>query len=206
MTRLPFAAAMLAVLLVPAVAAAHSPSVTEAITSSPAEAVVLEDATLSRAIGATIGRARRGGLVPHGPAGRRAARGGHDGARCQRRPGRHLHARRPRVAARSDAGPQAYAFAEAAGVDGAVVFEPAADPPLEVHGGLGFTNFGNLSLAAPASGSYWVAVYATDPEATGKYVFAPGVREEFGVDAIGGMADLIAFFMAPWPPDDDAGS
>ncbi len=99
------------------------------------------------------------------------------------------------------AGPQADAFAEAAGVDGAVVFQPAAEPPLEVHGGLGFTNYGSLSLVAPVTGSYWVAVYASDPEATGKYVLAPGVREEFGVDAIGGMADLIDFFMAPWPPE-----
>ena len=39
---------------------------------------------------------------------------------------------------------------------------------------------------------------ALDPEATGKYVFAPGVREEFGADAIGGMRDLIEFFEAPW--------
>ena len=37
---------------------------------------------------------------------------------------------------------------------------------------------------------------------TGKYVLAPGVREEFGVDAVGGMVDLIAFFNAPWPPSD----
>ena len=69
--------------------------------------------------------------------------------------------------------------------------------PREVHAGLGFTNYGSVSLAAPATGSYWVAVYAADPEATGKYVFAPGVREEFGPDAIGGMADLVSFFIAP---------
>jgi hypothetical protein len=71
---------------------------------------------------------------------------------------------------------------------------------------LGFTNYGSLSLSSPASASYWVAVYAVDPKATGKYVLAPGVREEFGPEAIGGMADLIGFFMAPWPPEDDAGS
>ena len=201
MTRLPFAAALLAVLLVPAAAAAHSPSVTEATTSSPSEAIVLEDATLSRAIGATIGEP-----------------GEVDWYRMDLQAGEPLVVGMtapdalgavpatftlvgPGLPPAADAGPQAEAFAEAAGVDGAVVFQPAAEPPLEVHGGLGFTNYGNLSLVAPASGSYWVAVYATDPEATGKYVFAPGVREEFGVDAIGGMADLIAFFMAPWPPE-----
>ena len=31
------------------------------------------------------------------------------------------------------------------------------------------------------------------------------LREEFGIDAIGGMVDLVGFFNAPWPPD-DAGS
>ena len=79
---------------------------------------------------------------------------------------------------------------------------PRPSQPSRIHGGLGFTNYGSLSLAAPASGSYWVAVSAADPEATGKYVLAPGVREEFGVDAIAGMADLIGFFLAPWPPED----
>ena len=48
-----------------------------------------------------------------------------------------------------------------------------------------------------------VAVEAVEPEATGKYVFAPGVREEFGVDAVMGMVDLISFFNAPWPPASD---
>jgi hypothetical protein len=32
------------------------------------------------------------------------------------------------------------------------------------------------------------------------------VREEFGAEAVGGMADLIGFFLAPWPPEGDAGS
>jgi hypothetical protein len=46
-----------------------------------------------------------------------------------------------------------------------------------------------------------------DADATGKYVFAPGVREEFGVDAVGGMLDLIGFFNEPWPPRDaDSGA
>jgi hypothetical protein len=30
----------------------------------------------------------------------------------------------------------------------------------------------------------------------------PGSREEFGIDALGGMVDLIGFFNAPWPPSD----
>jgi hypothetical protein len=204
MKRLPFAAVLLAGLLVPVVAAAHSPSVTGSQGSTPAEAVVLEDATLSRAIGATIGEP-----------------GEVDWYRLDLQAGEPLLVGMtapdaegavaatftlvgPGLPPAADAGPQAEAFAEAAGVDGAVIFQPSAEPPLEVHAGLGFTNYGNLSLVAPASGSYWVAVYATDPEATGKYVLAPGVREEFGVDAIGGMADLIAFFMAPWPPEGTA--
>jgi hypothetical protein len=43
-------------------------------------------------------------------------------------------------------------------------------------------------------------VRAAEDGATGRYVLAPGVREEFGPEAIGGMADLVAFFNAPWPP------
>ena len=88
---------------------------------------------------------------------------------------------------------------------GAVAFRPAADPPREVHGGLGFINYGTLRLEAPETGSYWVAVSAVDANETGKYVFAPGLREEFGIDAIGGMVDLIGFFNAPWPPSDADG-
>jgi hypothetical protein len=201
MTRLPFAAVLLAGLLSPAAVVAHSPSVVESSATSPEAAIVLEDATLSRAIGATIGAPGEVdwyrldllvgepivvGMTAPDAAGAVAATFTLVG---------------PGLPPAADSGPQAAAFAEAAGVDGAVVFQPAAEPPLEVHGGLGFTNFGSLSLAAPATGSYWVAVYATDPAATGKYVFAPGVREEFGADAIGGMADLIGFFMAPWPPE-----
>jgi hypothetical protein len=206
MPRLLLAAGLVAGLLVPTAAAAHSPSVTEATTSSPSDAIVLEDATLSRAIGATISQP-----------------GEVDWYRMDLQAGESLVVGMtapdalgavsatftlvgPGLPPAADGGPQAEAFAEAAGVDGAVVFQPAAEPPLEVHGGLGFTNYGSISLVAPASDSYWVAVYASDPEATGKYVFAPGVREEFGVDAIGGMADLFAFFLAPWPPNDEAGS
>lgn len=202
MTRLPFAAVLLAGLLSPAAVVAHSPSVVESSATSPEAAIVLEDATLSRAIGATIGAPGEVdwyrldllageplvvGMTAPDAAGAVAATFTLVG---------------PGLPPAGAAGLQAAAFAQAAGVDGAVVFQPAAEPALEIHGGLGFTNYGSLSLAAPASGSYWVAVSAADPEATGKYVLAPGVREEFGVDAIAGMADLIGFFLAPWPPED----
>ena len=201
MTRLPFAAAVLASLLVPAAVAAHSPSVTGAQGSTPAEAVVLEDATLSRALGATIGEPGEVDWYRLDLEAGEPLLVGMTAPDAEGAVAATFTLVGPGLPPAVDSGPQAQAFAEAAGVDGAVVFQPAVEPPLEVHAGLGFTNYGNLSLAAPASGSYWVAVYATDPEATGKYVFAPGVREEFGVDAIGGMADLIAFFMAPWPPE-----
>jgi len=69
-----------------------------------------------------------------------------------------------------------------------------------VHGGLGFIAWGGIRTTAPADGTYWIAVRAADEDATGKYVLVPGVREEFGAGAIGGMADLVAFFNAPWPP------
>jgi len=92
-------------------------------------------------------------------------------------------------------------LAEIVSVRGAVAFRPVADPPREVHAGLGFINYGTLRMEAPENGTYWVAVSAVDANETGKYVFAPGVREEFGIDAIGGMADLIGFFNEPWPPN-----
>lgn len=202
--RLP--ALVLLALLVPGAAAAHSPSVSGAEASSPQDAVLLEDPTLSRAIGATL-----------------ATPGEVDWYRLDLEAGEPLvvgmtaPAAEGAVAATftllgpglppaAEAGPAAAALAETAGVEGAIVFQPASDAPLEVHGGLGFTNFGNLSLAAPATGSYFVAVSAVEPGATGKYVFAPGVREEFGAEAIGGMADLVGFFLAPWPAEGDAGS
>ncbi len=46
--------AALALLLLPASAEAHAPSVTDQVASSPDEAIVLEDPTLSRAIGAVL--------------------------------------------------------------------------------------------------------------------------------------------------------
>ncbi len=54
MRRLSIAASLLAVAILPATSVAHSPSVIETDTASPADAIVLEDPTLSRAIGATI--------------------------------------------------------------------------------------------------------------------------------------------------------
>jgi hypothetical protein len=193
-------------LLVPTAAAAHSPSVSGAEASSPREAVLLEDPTLSRAIGATlatpgevdwyrmdleVGEPLVVGMTAPAAAGAVAATFSLLG---------------PGLPPAAEAGPEAAALAEAAGVEGAIEFTPAADAPLEVHGGLGFTNYGNLSLTAPATGSYFVAVSAVEPGATGKYVLAPGVREEFGAEAVGGMVDLIGFFLAPWPPEGDAGS
>jgi hypothetical protein len=193
-------------LLVPAGATAHSPSVSGAEASSPRDAVVLADPTLSRAIGATL-------EVP----------GEVDWYRLDLQAGDPLVVGMtapdamgalaatftllgPGLPPAGEAGPDVAALAEQADVDGAIVFQPAADAPLEVHGGLGFINYGNLSLTAPAAGSYYVAVSAVEPAATGKYVLAPGVREEFGPEAVGGMADLIGFFLAPWPPEDPAGS
>lgn len=192
-------AGLLVVALVPATVTAHAPSVIETSTASPEDAVVLEDPTLSRAIGATID-------VP----------GEVDWYRMDLRAGDPIVAGTtapdaagaiattftllgPGLPEVSSADPAVQALAESVGAEGAIVFEPSADPPREVHGGLGFINYGSIRLEAPADGSYWVALTAVDQEATGKYVFAPGLREEFGLDAIGGMADLVAFFNAPWP-------
>ena len=201
MRRLVLGIGLCVAALAPATAAAHAPEVSDAAASTPQAAIVLEDPTLSRAIGATI-----------------AEPGEVDWYRLDLEAGDPLVVGMtapdavgglpttftlvgPGLPAAAEAGPAASDLAEAAGVEGAVVFEPAADPPREVHAGLGFINYGTIRTEAPESGSYYVAVYAFDPEATGKYVLAPGVREEFGADAIAGMVDLIAFFNAPWPPD-----
>ena len=189
-------------LLLPVSAAAHAPSVTNQEPSSPAEAILLDDPTLSRAVGATL-----------------EAPGEIDWYRMDLQAGDPLVVG---MTAPDAAGAVAATFtllgpglpdadlsgaaiaelAEATGANGAVVFEPATDPAREVHGGLGFINYGTLRLEAPETGSYLVAVSAVDDGATGKYVFAPGSREEFGVDAFGGMIDLVSFFDAPWPPTD----
>jgi hypothetical protein len=196
------ALAALAAALLPGSALAHAPSVLEETASTPADAVVLADPTLSRAIGATISEPGEvdwyrmdlavgeplvvGMTAPDAP-------GSLAATFVLLGPGL------PTLPADDE---RLSALAAAAGAEGGLVFQPAADPPLEVHGGLGFTNYGAIRLEAPSSGSYWVAVSAVDPDATGKYVLAPGVREEFGVDAIGGMIDLVDFFRAPWPPDE----
>ena len=197
-------AAFIAAVVLPTTAVAHAPSVLEEQSDSAVDAVVLEDPTLSRAIGATIG-------VP----------GELDWYRLDLRAGEPLVVGMtapsaegalaatftlmgPGLPAAAEAGPRAAELAAMAGVDGAIAFEPAAEPPLETHAGLGFLNYGTIRLDAPADGSYYVAVEAVEPDATGKYVFAPGAREEFGIDAIAGMADLVGFFLAPWPEEEPA--
>jgi hypothetical protein len=183
-----------------AVAAAHAPMVSRDEPSTPSQAVVLDDPTLSRALGATIGRPgevdwyrmdlRAGDPIVLGMTAPDAA-----GALATTfvlvGPGL------PDAASVSD---WAASLAAEAGAPGAVAFSPATEPAREIHGGLGFLQYGTLRLDAPTDGTYHVAVFASDAQGTGKYVFAPGVREEFGADAIGGMADLIAFFNEPWPP------
>ena len=198
-------AATLALLLLPAAAAAHAPSVSRQDASSPEEAVILDDPTLSRAIGAVLSEPGeidwyRMDLQEGDPL--------VVGMTAPDAPGAVaatfvlLGAGLPEARLSGDA---VAALAKRVGVGGGVAFEPAADPPREVHGGLGFVNYGTVRSQAPETGSYWVAVSAVDPEATGKYVLAPGEREEFGVDAFGGMFDLIGFFNAPWPPQDEDG-
>jgi hypothetical protein len=201
--RYPLTAIALALVVLPGSAAAHAPSVTDVMASSPEEAIVLEDPTLSRAIGAVL-----------------SAPGEIDWYRMDLQAGDPLVVGMtapdaegavaatftlfgPSLPDANLSGAAAEGLAESVGANGAVVFQPATDPPREVHGGLGFINYGTLRLEAPETGSYWIAVSAIDADETGKYVFAPGSREEFGVDAIGGMVDLISFFNASWPPSDD---
>ncbi len=192
---------LMATVLLPASVLAHAPSVIDTTTATPVDAIVLEDPTLSRAIGSSIDRA-----------------GEIDWYRLQLRSGEPLVVGMtapdaigtlaatftvlgPGLPAAADVGPEALALAEAVGVEGAIVFSPAVEPRREVHGGLGFIQYGNLQFEAPVEGSYWLAVQAVDPLATGKYVLTPGQREEFGPEAIKGMAELVEFFMAPWPPE-----
>ncbi len=193
------AGAMLA--LLPAGAAAHAPSVLESTPTTPDAPVVLDDPTLSRANGATNERPgetdwyrldlQAGDPLVVGMT-EPEARGSVAATFTLLGPG---------LPGASDVGREAQGLAELAGVDGAVVFEPSPEPAREVHGGLGFINYGSVRLEAPEDGSYYVAVRAVEPDATGKYVLAPGVREEFGLDAVGGMVDLVGFFNAPWDPD-----
>jgi hypothetical protein len=196
------AVAALAMLMLPASATAHAPSVTDQTASSPDEPIVLEDPTLSRAIGAVLSEPGeidwyRMDLEAGDPlvVGMTApdATGAVAATFVLLGPGL------PDVT-QGDAAVQE--LSQRVSATGAVAFRPAIDPPLEVHAGLGFINYGTLRMEAPENGTYWVAVSAADASETGKYVFAPGVREEFGIDAIGGMADLIRFFNEPWPPKD----
>jgi len=191
-------AATLALLVAAPPAAAHAPSVVQPGNESPATANVIEDPGLSRAIGATLG----------GP-------GETDWYRMDLRAGDPIvvEVTAPDAvggiatsfallgpglpAPASDA---AAALATAAGADGAIEHE-ATGGAREVHGGLGFIAWGGIRTTAPADGTYWIAVRAADDGETGKYVLAPGVREEFGLETIGGMADLVAFFNDPWPPN-----
>jgi hypothetical protein len=196
------AAAVSAMLLLPASAVAHAPSVTNETASSPDEAIVLEDPTLSRTIGALLSTPGeidwyRMDLQAGDPLVVGMTAPDAEGAVAAT-----FTLLGPGLRDANLSGTAAERLAESVGASGSVVFRPATDPPREVHAGLGFINYGTLRLEAPETGPYWVAVSATDGEATGKYVFAPGLREEFGVDAIGGMVDLISFFNAPWPPSD----
>ncbi len=195
--RVGIAAASLLLVVAVAPVAAHAPMVVEPGNESSATAFVLEDPTLSRAIGATLD-----------------APGEVDWYRMDLRAGDALVVE---VTAPDASGGIATSFAvlgpglppavsdaeatlaEAVGAEGSLWHE-AAGGELEVHGGLGFIAWGGIRTTAPADGTYWVAVRAAKDGATGKYVLAPGVREEFGTEAVGGMADLVAFFNAPWPP------
>lgn len=202
MLRRSLVASLVAIALVPSTMQAHAPSVVETATDSPADAVVLEDPLLSRAIGSTIGRPgevdwfrmdlRAGDPLVVGMTAPDAT-GGIAATFTLLGPG---------LPDAATVGSVASELADAAGVDGAVVFEPADEPRREVHGGLGFIQYGTVRMEAPVDGSYWIAVQAVDPGVTGKYVLAPGVREEFDAAAVAGMFELIAFFDAPWPPVD----
>jgi hypothetical protein len=194
-------AAALALFVAAAPVAAHAPSVVQAGNESPATAHVVEDPTLSRAIGATlVGPGEvdwfrmdlRAGdpLVVEVTA--PDAEGGTATSFALLGPGLPAPA--------SDA---AAALAAAVGAVGAIEHE-ATGGEREVHGGLGFIVWGGIRTTAPADGTYWIAVRAAEDGSTGKYVLAPGVREEFGLETIGGMADLVAFFNDPWPPEPGA--
>lgn len=190
--------AIMAAVVAVAPVAAHAPMVVEPGNESPATAFVLEDPTLSRAIGATLD-----------------TRGEVDWYRMDLRTGDALVVE---VTAPDAVGGIATSFAvlgpglpapaddataalaTTAGADGALAHE-AKGGEREVHGGLGFIAWGGIRTTAPADGTYWVAVRAAEDGATGKYVLAPGVREEFGPEAVGGMADLVTFFDAAWPPE-----
>ncbi len=199
MRRLLVLIVLIASSLFPSPVLAHAPSVIDSTTATSDEAIVLDDPTLSRAIGTTIEQPgevdwyrmdlKAGDPLVVGLTAPDAV-GGIATTFTLLGPG---------LPDAAMAGPGVAELAASLGVAGAVVFEPAPEPRREVHGGLGFIQYGNLRLEAPSDGSYWVAVRAVDPDSTGKYVFTPGQREEFGPGSIAGMADLVEFFIAPWP-------
>jgi hypothetical protein len=200
------AGAALVLLLAAAPVAAHAPLVALDAHDTPSTALLLEDPTLSRAVGATI-----------------SAPGEVDWYRMDLRAGDPLVVGMtmpdavggipatfilagPGLPAPDPANVDAVAIAAVAGTEGAIAFQPVADPPLEDHAGMGFVNYGMIVMEAPADGTYYVAAFAIDPAATGKYVLAPGVREEFGIDAIAGYMALADLFAAPWPPAPETAS
>ncbi len=92
-------------------------------------------------------------------------------------------------------------LAEIVGGQGAVRHRADPDGVLATHGGLGFIEHGGITTTAPQAGTYWIAVTASDPAATGKYVLAPGTEERFGLEDAVGMAALVGLFEASWPPE-----
>jgi hypothetical protein len=187
--------------LAPIPVSAHAPLVVEGGNESSATAHVLKDPTRSLALGSTIRRA-----------------GEHDWYRMEMSAGDPLvvEMTRPDAVGGIPAdvvvlGPglpppdeMTADLAAEVGAEGALRSAAEGDPDRSVHAGLGFFEYGGVRITAPADGTYWIVVTAHDPVATGKYVLAPGVDEEFGLAEIGGMVDLAAFFNAAWPPTDGA--
>jgi len=195
------AVALVLAVAVPGPASAHAPLVVDGGNESPETAFVLEDPTRSLALGSTISEP-----------------GEHDWYRMEMTAGQPLVVQMTRPDAvggiAADVallGPglpvpddTTSALAAEVGADGAVLLPADGDPGRSVHAGLGFYEYEGLRTTAPADGTYWIVVSAHDPGATGKYVLAPGVDEEFGLAEIGGMVDLVALFNADWPPTGDA--
>lgn len=195
------AAVPLAAAFAPVPTSAHAPLVVEGGNETSATAYVLENPTRSLALGSTIREI-----------------GERDWYRMEMAAGDQLvvEMTRPDAVGGIPAdmvvlGPglpapdqTTAALAAEVGADGAVLLPAEGDPARSVHAGLGFYEYEGLRTTAPADGTYWIVVSAHDPVATGKYVLAPGVEEEFGLAEIGGMVDLVALFNATWPPTGDA--
>jgi hypothetical protein len=191
------ALAALGLFAAPGIAAAHAPSVA-AGNESPGSALVLDDPTLSRAIGATISRPGEvdwyrmdlgagDALVVEMTA--PDAAGGIPTKFTLLGPGL------------GSPGGDAAALAAMVGANGALDWAPEGESERTRHAGLGFIEYGGVRMTAPETGTYWIAVSAAQPGATGKYVLAPGVREAFGPGDVVGYAALATFFADPWPPD-----